>query len=163
LRFDQFLNQYYNKLASDATLNGIGTYKAQAAIISPKFSINYQANSKTQFYFASGRGFHSNDTRAVVVTNGKDIVPPATGFDIGTVYKPTTNLLLHLATWSMDLKQEFVYSGDGGNVEITGATRRIGIDASIRYEPIKIGLLILMEILPMVDIRMNQKDRITYL
>ena len=137
LRFDQFYNQYFNKLESDVTLNGVGRYKAQAHIVSPKLSLNYQANSKTQFYFASGRGFHSNDTRAVVVTNGKEILPPAIGFDIGTVYKPTTNLLLHCATWMMDLKQEFVYSGDGGNVEITGATRRIGVDLSLRYEPIK--------------------------
>lgn len=137
LRFDQFFNQYYNKLNTDATLNGIGRYKAQAHIVSPKFSLNYQASSKTQIYFASGRGFHSNDTRAVVVANGKEVLPPATGFDIGTVYKPTSNLLLHCATWIMDLKQEFVYSGDGGNVEITGATRRIGLDVSIRYEPIK--------------------------
>ena len=137
LRFDQFLNQYYNKLVTDVTLDGLGTYKAHANILSPKFSINYQANSKIQLYFASGRGFHSNDTRAVVVTNGKEILPASTGFDIGTLYKPTSNLLLHIATWVLDLQQEFVYSGDGGNVEITGATRRIGLDMSIRYEPIK--------------------------
>ena len=37
----------------------------------------------------------------------------------------------------MGLKQEFVYSGDGGIVEITGKTKRIGLDGSVRYEPIK--------------------------
>ena len=135
-RFDQFFNQYRNKLASDATLNGIGIYKASANSISPKFSLYYHASKNTQFYFSSGRGFHSNDTRAVVVTNGKEVLPPATGFDLGTIFKPTTNLLLHFATWYMNLQQEFVYSGDGGIVEITGQTKRLGLDISARYEPI---------------------------
>ncbi len=137
LRFDQFFNQYQNKLATDATLNGIGIYKAKANILSPKFSIYFHASNNTQFYLATGRGFHSNDTRAVVVTNGKQIVPPAYGIDFGTIIKPTNTLLLHLAAWYMGLKQEFVYSGDGGIVEITGATKRIGIDGSIRFEPLK--------------------------
>lgn len=138
LRFDQFFNQYNNKLASDATLlNGIGIYKANANIVSPKLSVYYHLNNKTQFYLCTGRGFHSNDTRAVVVTNGKQILPPATGVDLGTIFKPSNNLLLHLAAWYMNLNQEFVYSGDGGIVEITGRTRRIGLDMSLRYQPIK--------------------------
>ena len=137
LRFDQFYNKYENKLASDSTLNGVGVYNAKANIFSPKFSVYYHANSRTQFYIASGRGFHSNDTRAVVVTNGKDILPPAYGIDFGTIYKPTNNLLLHFAAWYLGLKNEFVYSGDGGIVEITGETKRMGFDASIRYEPIQ--------------------------
>ena len=137
LRFDQFYNQYYNKLASDPILNGVGLYKANANIVSPKLSVYYQASKNTQFYIASGRGFHSNDTRAVVATDGKQILPPAYGVDLGTIFKPTNHLLLHLAAWYMGLKQEFVYSGDGGIVEITGRTQRIGLDGSVRYEPIK--------------------------
>ncbi|HNP32316.1 MAG TPA: TonB-dependent receptor [Flavobacterium sp.] len=137
LRFDQFYNQYNNKLATDPTLNDIGLYKANANIVSPKLSVYYHANAKTQFYIASGRGFHSNDTRAVVVSNGKEILPPAYGVDLGTIYKPTSNLLLHLAAWYMGLKQEFVYSGDGGIVEITGATKRIGLDGSVRCQPLQ--------------------------
>ena len=137
LRLDQFYNQYNNKLATDANLNGIGKYKANANLLSPKFSVYYHATKNTQFYLASGRGFHSNDTRAVIVTNGKEILPPAYGLDLGTIFKPTNTLLFHLAAWYMGLKQEFVYSGDGGIVEITGATKRIGLDGSIRYEPIK--------------------------
>jgi outer membrane receptor protein involved in Fe transport len=135
LRFDQFYNQYNNKLTSDPTLNGVGIYKAKASILSPKLSLYYHANKNTQFYLCSGQGFHSNDTRAVVVTNGKEILPPAFGADLGAIFKPTSSLLLHFAAWYMGLKQEFVYSGDGGIVEITGKTKRLGLDASIRYQP----------------------------
>ncbi len=136
LRFDQFINQYNNKLASDVTLNGIGIYNANANVISPKFSLYYHTTKNIQFYFSSGRGFHSNDTRAVVVTNGKEVLPSATGCDLGSIFKPTTNLLLHFAAWYMNLQQEFVYSGDGGIVEITGQTKRLGLDLTARYEPI---------------------------
>jgi hypothetical protein len=137
LRFDQFYNQYNNKLASDTTLSGVGLYKANANILSPKLSLYFQAIKNLQFYLSSGRGFHSNDTRAVVVKNGEQILPPVYGIDLGTVFKPTSNLLLHFATWYMNVKQEFVYAGDGGILEITGETNRIGIDFSTRYEPVK--------------------------
>jgi hypothetical protein len=136
-RFDQFYDQYHNKLASDPILNGVGYYKAKANIVSPKLSVYYHATKNTQFYVASGRGFHSNDTRVAVATDGKQILPPASGVDLGTIFKPTENLLVHFATWYMELQQEFVYAGDGGTVDITGATRRIGLDGSIRFEPIK--------------------------
>ena len=137
VRFDQFFNRYKNKLAADSTLNGVGTYKANANIVSPKLSLYYHLNDHSQFYVSTGRGFHSNDTRVVVVTNGKEVLPPAYGADLGTIVKPNSKLLLHAALWYLWLKQEFVYSGDGGIVELNGKTKRIGLDFSARYEPIK--------------------------
>ena len=137
LRFDQFFNQYKNKLAADSTLNGVGIYKANASIVSPKLSLYYHANDHSQFYISTGRGFHSNDTRVVVVTNGKEVLPPAYGADLGTIVKPNSKLILHAEIWYLWLKQEFVYSGDGGIVELNGKTKRIGLDFSARYEPIK--------------------------
>ena len=69
LRFDQFYNKYNNKLASDSTLSGIGIYKANANVLSPKLNFYYHVSDKTEFYLTTGRNFHSNDTRAVVVVN----------------------------------------------------------------------------------------------
>ncbi len=136
LRFDQFYHQYKNKLADDTTLPGIGTYKANANTLSPKVNIYYHVNNSLQFYLTSGRGFHSNDTRAVVVTNGSQILPPAYGADLGTVFKPTKNIILNAALWYIYLGQEFVYGGDGGDVTFNGKTRRVGFDFSGRYQPI---------------------------
>ena len=75
LRFDQFYHKYNNKLASDSTLPGIGIYKANANTLSPKLNFYYHVNDKMQFYLTTGKGFHSNDTRAVVVENGYDVLP----------------------------------------------------------------------------------------
>ncbi len=136
IRFDQYYHKYNNKLASDSTLNGIGTYKANANTLSPKLNLFYHVNERMQFYLTSGRGFHSNDTRAVVVEKGDQILPVAYSADLGTVFKPVQKVLINAALWYIYLQQEFVYSGDGGFVEFSGKTRRVGFDLTGRYQPV---------------------------
>lgn len=136
LRFDQFYHQYKNKLASDTTLPGVGIYKANANTFSPKFNLYYHVDNSLQFYLTTGKGFHSNDTRSVVVKNGYNSLPAAYSADFGTVFKPAKSLLINAAIWYIYLQQEFVYSGDGGFVEFSGKTRRLGFDFSGRYQPI---------------------------
>ena len=137
LRFDQFYHTYNNKLADDTTLSGIGIYKANAATLSPKLNFYYHAGKGLQLYLTTGRGFHSNDTRAVVVEHGVQVLPAAYSADLGAVFKPLPNLLINAAIWQIYLAQEFVYGGDGGTVDFNGKTRRYGFDFSGRYEPLK--------------------------
>ena len=137
LRFDQFYNKYNNKLASDSTLPGIGIYKANDNTFSPKLNFYYHVNDKAQFYLTTGKGFHSNDTRSVVVQNGYKSLPSCYSADLGTVFKPTSKVLINAAIWYIYLQQEFVYSGDGGFVEFSGKTRRVGFDFTGRYQPLR--------------------------
>ncbi|MEO5944130.1 MAG: TonB-dependent receptor [Ferruginibacter sp.] len=137
LRYDQFYHKYNNKLANDSTLPGIGIYKANANTFSPKLNLYYYVNNALEFYLTTGKGFHSNDTREVVVKNGYKSLPAAYSSDFGTVFKPAKNIIINAAIWYIDLAQEFVYSGDGGFVEFSGQTRRKGFDFSGRYEPVK--------------------------
>lgn len=137
LRFDQYYHQYNNKLAGDTTLAGIGLYKANANTVSPKLNFYYHADNTLQFYLTTGKGFHSNDTRAVAVQHGYQILPAAYSADLGTVFKPAKNIIINAALWYIYLQQEFVYSGDGGDVQFNGKTRRMGFDFSGRYEPVK--------------------------
>lgn len=126
LRFDYFKFRYNDKLSDIVS-------SSNKAIISPKLSITYQLDSKTQLYVRSGIGFHSNDARAVV-DKSADVLPRAFGIDVGTTSKLTEKLLANVALWRLDLEEEFVYIGDEGIVEPSGRTRRQGIDLSIRYE-----------------------------
>ncbi len=137
LRFDQFYYKYNNKLANDSTLPGIGFYKSNANKLSPKLNVYYQVNERQQFYLTTGRGFHSNDARASVVANGIDVLPAAYSADLGTVFKPSKKIIINAALWYIYLQQEFVYSGDGGNVDFNGRTQRYGFDFTGRYQPIK--------------------------
>jgi outer membrane receptor for ferrienterochelin and colicin len=131
IRLDYFNNQYLDKLQNNTLL------KADASIVSPKLSLYYTQNKNVQFYLNAGKGFHSNDTRAVVEENGLEILPAAYGADLGTVLKPFPKLIINTAVWYLWLAQEFVYVGDAGVVEASGRSKRKGIDLSARYQVYK--------------------------
>ncbi|HEX8334410.1 MAG TPA: TonB-dependent receptor [Segetibacter sp.] len=127
-RIDQLNFKYLDKLSTTQKSSQSKT------IITPKVNIEYTFNTKTQLYLKAGKGFHSNDTRVVVANEGRQILPPAYGSDLGVVLHPTKKLLLNAALWYLYLKQEFVYVGDEGITEPSGRTRRFGIDLSGRYQ-----------------------------
>ncbi len=126
LRFDYFKFNYQDKVTD--------TNQSETEVkFSPKLNFIYSYNNNLQFFVKSGMGFHSNDTRVVVENNGKKTLPTAIGTDIGTIWKPSHNLIINSALWYMYLQQEFVYSGDGGIIEPSGRTKRMGADFGIRY------------------------------
>jgi hypothetical protein len=134
LRGDYFSNAYFDRIPQP-----IPRWKrADAAILSPKFNIYYTPSDNVQFFINSGKGFHSNDTRVVVPQNGREILPPAWGFDGGVRLKPNSKILIQTGLWSLHLKDELVYVGDAGIVEPSGATQRWGIDWSSRFQHTKV-------------------------
>ena len=129
VRLDYFRSQY-----DDLLRPADGLKRADAALVSPKLNLYYTVNPRFQVYLNTGKGFHSNDTRVVVPRNGRDILPPAYGSDLGVIIKPFPKLLINAAGWYLWLQQEFVYVGDEGVVEPSGKSRRYGVDLSIRYQ-----------------------------
>ncbi|QMU30007.1 TonB-dependent receptor [Adhaeribacter radiodurans] len=131
LRFDQFHFKYENLLSSDSLASVL---KANRNRFSPKLNISYMLSPSVQLYLNTGQGFHSNDTRVSVLPNSREILPKATGADLGVTFKPVNRLFVNAALWFLDLEQEFVYVGDEGIVEPSGKTRRYGLDISARYQ-----------------------------
>jgi outer membrane receptor protein involved in Fe transport len=129
LRGDIFSFGYADKLGVHTTL-----IKENSLIFSPKAALNYKKSEITSFYLRAGQGFHSNDARIVTANDGKINLPKSTQFDLGTIFKPFPNLLLNVALWQLHLQQEFVYVGDEGIVEPSGATLRRGAEVSARYQ-----------------------------
>lgn len=129
VRLDYFKFNYVSTL--DSLYN---TQEDTKAIASPKLSIVYNANSRTQIYAKSGVGFHSNDSRVVVAEKDKPVLPAAYGADLGVILKPQKRLIVNAALWYLFLKQEFVYVGDAGIVEPSGRTRRMGADVGFRWQ-----------------------------
>lgn len=127
LRLDFFENKYVNQLDNTSL-------QSNSTILSPKLNINYSVNNKVQLYWHNGKGFHSNDTRVAVLQNGREVVTPANGSDIGGIFKLGNKAILQTAFWYLWLQQEFVYVGDAGVVEAGGQTQRMGWDASLRYQ-----------------------------
>ena len=135
LRYDLFNFQFYNQL--NPALSGNVT----KGIASPKLSFFYTPNRNMEIYVKTGMGFHSNDARAVILNQvenlNKDVLPRATGAEIGSVFKLGKHMLVNTNVWVLALQNELVYSGDEGNVEAIGRTLRKGIDLSARYEVVK--------------------------
>jgi len=130
-RVDYFANRYTDHLQNNLELS------SSSIIVSPKLNFNYKVNEKWQLYLYNGKGFHSNDTRVSVLQDGKDVVTPAWGSDLGTILKLGDKMVVQSAIWYLYLQQEFVYVGDEGVVEPSGKTERYGYDLSLRYEPFK--------------------------
>ena len=129
LRYDRFSFQYKDKLAGASEFS-----KQTRGIVSPKLNISFTPNKKVKLYLNNGFGFHSNDTRVILMNNAKEILPRVFGTDLGVIIKPAKNLLVKTAIWHLYSEQEFVYVGDAGIVEPSGKTRRMGVDVSARYQ-----------------------------
>ena len=132
-RFDYFIHKYNDRLINEAGI--LKSYDAHT--FSPKAGLYYNFNDNARVYFNYGTGFHTNDTRVVVAQAAQEILPLAHSYDLGVAIKPYSKLLLSAALWRLNLQQEFVYVGDEGVVESSGATRRTGVDFSARYELLK--------------------------
>ncbi len=128
LRLDRFDFQYVDKL--------LPIYKTQsndAYILSPKLNVSFNTSNDLKFFIKSGKGFHANDSR-VSVQNRLQTLPAAYGIDIGTEWKPLSNIWLSTALWYLYLEQEFVYVGDAAIVEPSGETRRKGIEVGAKIQ-----------------------------
>jgi len=129
VRVDYFNFNYVNRLTQLYDNQSVDKVR-----VSPKFNIIYNQSNQWQYYFKSGIGFHSNDSRVVIDGSADVVLPAAYGADLGFIYKPIPNLVINTALWYLFLDQEFVYVGDAGIVEPSGRTRRQGLDLSIRYQ-----------------------------
>lgn len=129
LRVDVMDFQYTDDLSTAYSNDSKELY-----ILSPKLNILYNANQDLQFYLKSGKGFHSNDSRVVVLDQADEVLPAAYGADLGLNWKLNPRVLLNLAVWELYLEQEFVYVGDEGIVEPSGKTERQGVDMSLRFQ-----------------------------
>jgi len=105
--------------------------------VSPKLNFTYDVSDRAQIYLRTGMGFHSNHARAVVVDKASRTLPRAYGADLGTNFKPTSRMLVNVALFGLYLESELVFVGDGGVVETSNATQRVGIDFSLRYQVAK--------------------------
>jgi outer membrane receptor protein involved in Fe transport len=132
LRYDLFSFAYCNKLQS-----GIAKNTQLKGTISPKVNLYYAIHKNAQLFAMFGKSFHSNDARVLVAQRGQQILPNALGSEIGTICKPYKNTMVTASIWRLDLQQEFVYVGDESVVEVSGATKRIGLDVGIKYQVFK--------------------------
>jgi hypothetical protein len=126
---------------SNATANS-GT--SAAGIISPKATLVFGPWKKTELYLDVGSGFHSNDARGVTVTIDATTLAPQqpvpllvrnTGAEVGARTSIVPGLVSTLSLWYLQSSSELTFSGDSGDTEVKGPSRRFGLEWASFYEP----------------------------
>jgi outer membrane receptor protein involved in Fe transport len=101
-------------------VRGKGTLNA--AMFSPKASLILTPLEMVAVFGNVGRGFHSNDARALSAPAA------ATSYEVGARFRPSRLLDVGLTAWGLDLDSELVWVGDEGRTESSGASRRRGLE-----------------------------------
>jgi outer membrane receptor protein involved in Fe transport len=135
LRYDRF---YFDVDSSIAANSG----KKNAGLASPKLALVFGPWSKTEYFLNYGYGFHSNDARGVTerVTPKEglpaDPSPPlvrSKGAEVGLRTEIVPGLQSSLALWQLKLGSELVFSGDAGDTQPSGASKRYGLELNNHY------------------------------
>jgi outer membrane receptor protein involved in Fe transport len=63
-----------------------------------------------------------------------ETLPRAVGGEVGARARLGGRLTLGAAAWLLDLEREYVYVGDAGTTELSGRTRRVGLDLEARLQ-----------------------------
>jgi len=132
VRVDWFKMDYTDKTAEEFT-----NPNSSQATVSPKLNITYDITKNFRLILKSGKGFHSNDARVVVIEKDKPTLPSTWSADFGFKWYPAKGLTLAAMAWWMHSNQEMVYVGDEAVVEPGGRSRRLGLDLGVRYEFLK--------------------------
>lgn len=121
-----------NNLLSVANADDSGS--AQANLFSPRMSLQYKANEKTQYFFNAGRGFHSNDLRGVLThDNPADFLVRADSVDLGQRFN-WGDIQTSLSLFQLDLDSELVFVGDAGDTDATRPSRRRGLEFALYWQ-----------------------------
>ena len=132
VRFNYYNFDVQDLIASDSIYENYSNKNYQTQL-APKFNLTYSFSKDYKLFLNAGKGFHSNDARAVVQDKSTNHqLPTAWGGEIGLQIRPLSNLMFSAAFWGLELENELVFVGDDGTTENNGASRRIGIDLGVR-------------------------------
>lgn len=141
--FRTLLGARYSRMDVDVRSSITGNSGQQSAdLTSPKLSLIFGPWNKTEYFVNIGNGFHSNDARGVTAhvspKEGTPIDPaPALvrtqGSELGLRTEAISGLQSSVALWQLNIGSELVFSGDAGDTQASGASRRSGIEFNNHY------------------------------
>jgi len=117
--------------------------KGHDSLVSPKAGLAWTVAPAHELYLNAGQGFHSNDVRGATIVQDPQTGEPAqrvpalvkgTGAEVGWRFQPSAELSLTAALWRLNLDSELVYVGDAGTTEPGRASKRHGIEATLRWQ-----------------------------
>jgi hypothetical protein len=127
----------------DNVYQPVNSGSAVAGIVSPKATLVFGPWARTELYVDAGTGFHSNDARGATITAGPDGLPQqrvpllvrTKGAEIGVRTSALRRLVSTLSLWYLESNSELTFSGDTGDTEANGPSRRYGVEWANFYKP----------------------------
>jgi opacity protein-like surface antigen len=133
----------------DASVNSMlqpaNSGKPQASIGSPKFTMTFGPFDKTELFFGTGMGYHSNDARSVTVTQtpGDPTTPEgpspflvrSRGAEVGIRTKAIPDLDSSVSLFYLHQDSELFFDGDSGETTAGLPSQRTGIEFTNDYHP----------------------------
>jgi outer membrane receptor for Fe3+-dicitrate len=114
MRFDQFAWQVDDLDPETADTMATIAGSATAAIVSPKLSAIIAASDELDLFVNTGLGFHSNDARAAVATDGDGALAQAIGAEGGARVAVGRTMRASAALWYLRLASEIGVRTDRG-------------------------------------------------
>jgi hypothetical protein len=108
---------------------------ASDTLLSPSLNLVFGPWKSSELYLNYGQGFHSNDARGAV-TSVAPLVR-SRGMEIGLRTEAIPKMQTALSLYRLDFDSELTYVGDAGTTEAGSPSRRIGIEFSNYYKPVK--------------------------
>ncbi len=127
----------------DSTTNGANSGSAASGIVNPKATLVFGPWKKTELYLNAGTGFHSNDARGVTIAVDSSGAPQSPvpllvrtrGAEIGARTSVVPGLVSTVSLWFLQSNSELTFSGDSGDTEANGPSRRYGVEWANFYKP----------------------------
>ena len=133
----------YDVRGREAVYGAANSGRGHDSQLSPKAGLAWAVAPAHELYANWGHGFHSNDVRGATIrvdpqtSEAAERVPALVrgrGGELGWRFQPSERLTLTAALWRLDLASELVYVGDAGSTEPGRASRRHGIEATLRWQ-----------------------------
>jgi hypothetical protein len=108
-------------------------------LLSPSLNLAFGPWKSSELYLNYGQGFHSNDARGSVTSAVTSVEPlvRSRGMEIGLRTEAIPRMQTALSLYRLDFDSELSYVGDAGTTEAGAPSRRIGIEFSNYYKPVK--------------------------
>jgi hypothetical protein len=112
---------------------------ASDTLLSPSLNLVFGPWKSSELYLNYGQGFHSNDARGAVTSAVTSVEPlvRSRGMEIGLRTEAIPKMQTALSLYRLDFDSELSYVGDAGTTEAGSPSRRIGIEFSNYYKPVK--------------------------
>jgi hypothetical protein len=116
-----------------ASARGSNAGKGDASLFQPKGSLIFTPFDKWEFYVSGGKGFHSNDFRAV--PSGGTFIAPSKGWEVGVRATPIADLTATVTAFQINFNSELTYDPDVGQTSAGRPSNRKGIEVNLTYTP----------------------------